>query len=118
MWVGKRKMKREKLPFGSSILNRSKAMFWECVFKGVAFGLLYGFRKWCSWNKPKRIPYRYEMIPKIMKRVCKKKGWNYFINPCVQQIAEILQYFLSIDSAYSTLFEEFVKEYYKEFYKK
>jgi len=99
--------------------TKTKILFWSLVFKSLAFGLVYGMHIWVSYNKSDlKTQSRLETIPLIIKQIIrdktgKKRIYRNYHHQMLIWASEILKHFLTIDNAYSYMFEEFIRKYYR-----
>jgi len=103
-----------------TLKTRKKHIFWGCIFKAGIIGGLYGLNRYIiHYAKPDiKTASRYEEIPSILEEIANLKKWNLITRCYVKWFGNILKYFLTIDTAYADLFDEFIKEYHKRNFKK
>ena len=97
------------------VKSKSKKLFWDSIFKGLLFGGVFALNKWVSYNKSDLpMPHRLKQIPVILRKTLRERGFHSIKRTVIGWSGDILMHFLIIDTAYSGLFEAFIKKYNEE----
>lgn len=96
-------------------LKSTKKMFWwDGIFKPLATAILMYLNQRINYYKSDfPIPTRYKNITLIISNIINRHKFGCWTKKRLSCLANILMHFLSVDSAYTIAFDEFVKYYYE-----